>query len=273
MNNEKTQSFKIFLVFHDKLNELFYHSSLLDHYHFINVRIENDTTQYYKYKVDNLNSFVNYKPLGKWYTESEVIYNVYQNKYLTKGLNYIGFLQYDIDSTILTKELIDSQIGDYDHLAFSSYRFEDDFAQNILMDFRKPNTLTGNGRNCYFEIIDDFNRFYKSDFTIEDLKGKYLNLCSAFIVKASVFQEMMLFISFIIESNKLNNFDTQRKYRIQGGFLERYYAVWFVLKGLKTNTIHLEHLFVETNKTNFPSRFKGMVKRTIKTLFRMVETQ
>ena len=51
---------------------------------------------------------------------------------------------------------------------------------------------------------------------------KRINLCSAFLCKIEVFEELMPFYSYIIESGKLDKYDVDHNYRFQGGMMERY---------------------------------------------------
>jgi hypothetical protein len=241
------KTYNIFVVFHQSLNDIYYDPSLISEYEFVNVNPKNVLTSLYKdYKVINQYEFDKFYALGKWYTESEVIYNIYKNSHLYDNIDYIGFLQHDIDSSKLTKEILDNLLLNYEHINFQPYLFDIDYNQKILMDINQPNKKVGIGINCYDVIIQDYNDFYNTTYKRSDLENKTLNLCSSFILKIEIFKEMMLFIANIIESKKLDQFDTDREYRIQGGYLERYYGVWMLLNELKTVTLKLDHHFAES---------------------------
>lgn len=238
---------ELFVVFHQDLKEEYYNSSLASNYIFVNVNPKNDLNLINpSYKILNQFEINNFISLGKFFAESEVIYNVYKNIYLYQDINYIGFLQHDIDSAILTKELVDDLISNFDHINLQPYLFETDYDQKILMDEAQPNKKTGKGINCYDVILEDYNVYYETNYKLSDLSNKTLNLCSSFILKKTLFVEMMSFVSSIIESNKLDKFDTERQHRIQGGYLERYYAVWLALNNVKSNEVKLVHHFAET---------------------------
>jgi len=126
------------------------------------------------------------------------------------------------------------------------------------MDISKPNVQRGKGKNCYEAILEDFNKFYGTEITINQILNEDINLCSSFILQVHIFEDMMAFISNIIESEKLNLFDTNHKHRIQGGLLERYYGLWLILKETNVTKFPLVHEYLETksqNKENLINKF------------------
>jgi hypothetical protein len=241
------KKYKLFVVFHQQLNAEYYKDDILPNYTFVNVNPNNDLTIIdERYDVVNQYEFKEFHPLGKWYTESEVIYNIYKNPYLYKDLDYIGFLQHDIDSTVLNKNNIKNLIDDYQHINFQPYLFKTDYNQNILMDIKYPNKRKGNGINCYDVMLKEYNEYYGTTYSLKQLQEETINLCASFILPTKVFVDMMKFVSTIIESGRLDNFDQERKYRIQGGYLERYYALWLALQNLSTSSLKLNHFFAES---------------------------
>ena len=56
---------------------------------------------------------------------------------------------------------------------------------------------------------------------------------------------MMRFFLPIIESGKLNIFDTEHKYRIQGGLFERYISVFLDKLNKPYYDLELNHLYKE----------------------------
>lgn len=244
-------NYKIFVVFHNDLNLSYYDESLIDHYVFINVNPKNDLSKLSsRLHVINQFEFENYIPLGKWYTESEVIYNVYKNSYLWQDLDFVGFSQYDIDTTKLTKSVLETSFKKSKHINFQPHLFEVDYARKVVMDSSRPNRQNGRGVNCYDVMLSEYNTFYKSKDKLSSLEGKTLNLCSAFVFTAEIFSNMMAFIAPIIESGKLDIYDTKHKNRMQGGYLERYYALWLALNNAPSEIIELDHHFIESIKGN-----------------------
>lgn len=251
-------SYRFFVVFHHEITPTYYHESIIEHCVFVNVNPANKS-KYPCIKTINLFDFEHFTPLGKWYTESEVIYNVFKNPTLWNDVDFIGFLQYDVDSSALRHQTLLNILQTTEGIIFNPHTFEQDYHQKILMDESRPNLLQGKGINCYDVLFEDFNRAYDTHHKPQDWLENTIGLCSCFVVKKSIFENLMAFISPIIESKKLDKFDTQHQHRIQGGFLERYYAVWFLLKGLSLFSFSLPHEYAETQKQN--TFFKRFVRR------------
>jgi hypothetical protein len=257
--------YRIFVVFHDTLTLEYYHESVLDCLVFVNVNPHNPH-EYPSLNVINLYEFECFVPLGKWYTESEVIYNVFRNPQLYADADFVGFLQYDVDASPLRHEHLLALMQQAVYLSFEPHRFRDDYAQNILMDPAQPNVLRGNGKNCYLGIFEDFNRHYDTRFVVQDWMGHSIGLCSCFLVKRALFDELMTFVEGIIQRKKLDAFDTRHQYRIQGGLLERYYAIWFLLKQIPLTPLRLQHHYAETKRQNtllrrLTDKLRGLLKR------------
>lgn len=253
--------FELFVVYHKELNKDYYRDDLLSNYTFINVNPGNKPLPGNAFpKYINQYELKKFRPLGKWYTESEVIYNIYLNPEMYDKLDYIGFLQYDIDSSPLNFETLSECLRNNDHINFEPHSFQTDYNQNILMDLNQPNKITGKGLNCYDVILTDYNNYYRTKHSLAEISGQTLNLCSAFILKKDLFISMMKFVSYIIEKGNLEKYDTKHQYRIQGGYLERYYAVWIALNQLRTKEIKLKHYFAETIVQN------TLLKRILKKL-------
>lgn len=256
---------KIFVIYHDSINDNFYDPSMIDHLTFVNVTNKNIAIdrQYTSIKLTEFDSFI---PLGKWYAESEVIYNIYKNPYLYSDADYIGFIHHDMDASSIKENILKQLVnnGGNDYVIFQPYNFKAVYKQKILMDENQPNTFSGAGKNCFDSIFDDYNTFYNETYNTKDFFNSTIGLCSAFMVKKQVFNEMMVFIESIINSNKLENFDTNHNYRIQGGLLERYYALWLLLKNKKSDVFAIPHSFVETNaKMSYYQRMLNKLKETL----------
>ena len=240
----KELSFRIFVIHHRKLNDAYYKASMLKHFTFVNVNTA-DVPVDARYQTLKLTEFSNFTPLGKWYTESEVMYNLYQNQELYADVDYIGFIQYDMDASGLdgptVRQLL--QTEDRELILFQPYTFGADYNQRVLMDPEQPNTQRGAGRNCYETIFADYNAWYGEHHRTQAYSNQVVGLCSAFLMRRELFNQMMAFASPIIESGKLNSFDTKHKYRIQGGLLERYYAAWMMLQRVKYSVLPLPHSF------------------------------
>lgn len=237
--------YKIFVITHNKIFENIYNN--IDDSNLIFINISNkklEESLYKKYDILDIKNMPNFISIGNYYTESEVIYNIYKNK-LYNGLSHVGFSHYDVgfkcmktDMTVI--DTINKNIKCVYHLNTSPFDFLFDYNQNILADDRQPNMLVGSGKNCYAFIIDEYNNFYNTSYGVDDIKP-VVNLCSCFFIDVGRFENMMIWISNIIERGILNQFDTNRLYRIQGGLLERFYAVWLSLNVNETDILYCEH--------------------------------
>lgn len=207
------------------------------------------------------------------YAELTGMYCIYKNK-LYKGLDYIGISHYDKDHRLLgggermTVSALEAaryraevfripSIGPTDitrriteavnggcpvHIGLEVHDFEKIYAQRVLMDKQRPNQFVGVGRNCFEGILRDYNQFFGTQFSMEDVaRDGFLNMCDCFVTPVYLFEKLMTFISEIIESRSLDIYDTERRYRLQGGLLERYVALFFALENIKKielSTVH-----------------------------------
>ena len=271
---QKELSFRIFVIHHRKLTDAYYQASMLDHFTFVNVNTA-DVPVDARYKTLKLTEFPTFTPLGKWYTESEVMYNLYQNQELYADVDYVGFIQYDMDASGIDestiRQLIETEQSDV--ILFQPYTFREDYNQRVLMDPNQPNIRAGAGRNCYDAIFADYNAYYGEQHRTQEYTDQTIGLCSAFLMRTALFDRMMAFVNPIIESKKLDDFDTAHQYRIQGGFLERYYAVWMLLQKIKFSVLPLLHSFEGSHKqvpyyqqvrTYLSLKVRGLLKKSYK---------
>lgn len=237
--------YKIFVVTHKNIFDFIYEKEDISKYKFVNVSNNNLAIELYnKYDLLNIkeNNFID---LGKYYTESEVIYNVYKNN-LHKDLSYVGFTHYDVGTKHLqTNEslsrYLNNYLDKYKHINLQPFEFNWDYNQHILADETQPETLTGPGKNCYQFILEKYNEYYNSQLTLSNLNGT-INLCSCLVLDTKSFDSMMKWVSWVIESGCLNKFDTLHRYRIQGGLLERFYAVWIKLNIIESSVFPVDHM-------------------------------
>lgn len=191
--------------------------------------------------------------LGKWWAESEGIYNVYRSG-LHQTRDFVGFIHYDIAleyrSPFLRRRLhnVTRRIDNYlsgkttAHVSFATGQPRRDYRQRIMADVTQPNTLQGNGLNCYDFIIRDFNEFFGENRTVSQfLRLKRVNLCSCFLVDVPGFDRMMKFFDWVVQSKRLDVFDTNHAYRLQGGLAERYFGVFLAFNYGRCLDLSLTH--------------------------------
>lgn len=217
-------------------------------YCFLNVGRLNCLENADKYQCVNQKELSGFTSLGKWWAESEGIYNIWRSG-IYRGLQYIGFLHYDIEFRLARKNRmresfymgtdtnITSRINRYIkgkdkcHISFQTYDTKVDYEQDISADESHPNELVHGGRNCYDYILEDYNNYFKTAYTLDDVFSRQkINLCSYFLIDVNAFEKMMGFFDWIVQSHKLDAFDTEHKYRLQGGLAERYFGIFMLFE-------------------------------------------
>ncbi len=260
---------RLFVLFHQDIHWEYYPEYLRDSLIFVNLSEHNVG----KYSLPGVHAFdqaslPGFVSLGKWYAESEFLYNLSRNLSLFPNVEYVGFVHYDYDLSTLSQSDFETALSHCDVVSFETSDFEDDYRQNIMMDARFPNMLQGGGKNCYQQIVEDYNQHYHSKHTVAGLVGAEICLCSAFVMKTAVLQQMMAFIAPLIERGQLNAFDKGHRYRAQGGFLERYFGVWMVLQGVSMKNLEMPHRFQKSTPARAPlcSRIKYKIFKTLRVL-------
>lgn len=255
MEIRNDKKWKIYIVSHDEVFPEMYENDLdfgESNYEILNV----GTNDYIKNSgmLREISQFDlrNSKRLGKWWAESEGIYNLWKNG-LHEKLDFIGFIHYDIElrlrdgwhirNTNITSRICKAISNtDVSHLSFETHDIDVDYNQRILADVQQPNVLQGEGLNCYDYILRDYNEYFGTSYNLSDLKKKgKINLCSCFLIDTYHFNEMMLFFEWVINKGELILFDTEHKYRIQGGLAERYFGIYMAFAYDKMIDLSLIH--------------------------------
>lgn len=256
--NGNDVKWKVYIVGHKKIHDVLMAGDDKfnnENYCFLNVgqldKLENSD----QYCCLNQKDLPNYLPMGKYWAESEGIYNIWRSG-IYKDLDYIGFLHYDIEFRLEKKfhigkktnitERIERYICGKEkaHISFATFNPKQDYNQKIMADATRPNELTGDGKNCYDYIIEDYNTYFGTDYTLDDFfQHKYINLCSCFLIDVQTFDKMMGFFDWVVSSHKLDIFDTEHKYRLQGGLAERYFGVFLLFEYDKMRDLFLVHQY------------------------------
>jgi hypothetical protein len=232
MNN--LSNWKIFIVTHGPVVDDYYaNDPEFSPANFVLFNVSNTRMTHDKFQVMNKSEILGYVELGKWYAEAEVIYNVFKCG-LYAGLDYIGFVHWDyelrcFDPTIgyhVSKAIRSAIDKDASFISFSTFDFMYAYNLNVMLDINYPNQCYGDGKNCFDAILEEYNEYYGKNILLDDIKDKQINLCSAFLLKRSVFEDLMGFYMHVIDMGYLNQFDTQHEYRFQGGILERYIGIY-----------------------------------------------
>lgn len=252
------KKWKIYIIGHKKIHDLTVKCDRdfnNDNYTFLNVGNQDSLENQDGYSVIKQSELANSISIGKYWAESEGIYNIWRSG-VYKELDYIGFIHYDVQLKLDKKFVIGSKTNitkrinkyidnkDRGHISFATFTPKGDFAQKIMMDENEPNTLVGDGRNCYYEIINDYNQFFGTSHTVEEfMLFPKINLCSCFLIDTAGFEKMMGFFEWLYESHKLDKFDTEHKNRFQGGMAERYFGVFLMFEYDKMKDLNLNHMW------------------------------
>lgn len=253
------KNWKIFIVSHEKLyQKMYFYDKGFNNINYSIINVGKNDTVLNAGTLECVNQYdlVNSVKLGKWWAESEGIYNIWRSKTFL-SYDFIGFIHYDYELKLRKSSckddflsyqvtnLIDSKLEECNKdvcIGFESYNPKVDYNQKILADVNQPETLVGQGMNCYDYILADYNSFFHTNYTLNDFYDKKsVNLCSAFLMDTVHFDEMMHFWDSIVQSGKLMVFDTLHRHRLQGGLAERYFGVYMMFAYEYSHEIPLIH--------------------------------
>lgn len=201
------------------------------------------------YNVFFEHQFPSFEPIWqqKGYHENSVLYHLYKDKMYDK-LDYIGFLEYDHvlrpGFCAEIQERIEQSKEDL-IFSFGAFSYEQLWNQGIMLNKWRPSQQEGraNSRwNCLNVILKDYNDFYGTNFSLDDLRQKdCLPLCHAVLMPVHIYDKIMAFHTFIMESGRIEKFHTFN-WRSNAGIMERYLAVELSLESAPIVTdILLEH--------------------------------
>lgn len=225
-----------------------------DNYIFLNVGQNDKLINQEQYNVLDQKKLPNFVPLGAYWAESEGIYNLWKNG-IHKQLEFIGFSHYDKELRLEKRNIwgkqdtnITKRINRYlrnkdkAHISMENHDMREMYLMRSMADETRPNEVVGDGVNCFDYILRHYNRFFGTNYTIDDLmKHRKINLCSCFLIDTKTFNKMMEFFDWVVQNHFLDKFDTEHKYRFQGGLAERYFGVFLMFEykhSLDLSTIH-----------------------------------
>ena len=251
-------NWKIYIISHSELyDEMYAHDKLFgaDNYEVLNVGSKEYLYNTKGLRVIDQKKLKTYQNLVKWWAESERLYNLWLSDEW-KSLDYIGFIHYDLELKLdarvkaLNKYNITSRIDKYlqdkkiAHISFETHDARAIYNQKVMADVGQPNVLCGDGTNCYDYILEDYNKYFGTSYSVQDLLNrKQLNMCSCFLIDVHHFDEMMQWWAQIVKSGKLDIFDTEHVNRLQGGLAERYYSVYLAFAYNELLDLSLIHHF------------------------------
>jgi len=246
---------RVFVVFHSQLHEHQYRG-VEDLYSFVKVGDSpfSIVSENISSKVLLCKDMPGFVSKGKHWTESEFLISLYHTlkkdpSYLNET-DYVGFMQYD--HTIKSKDgksMLDYLIkhvdamGNLGVICFAPIDLNHEITSTkIAMDPNEPQKLRGDPL-CYFPMIANFNKYYGTSIRFSDFaKNKIIPLCSSFVMSKDNFMDMMNFCVWAAERDNIDQYDPERKHRLSGGLMERYYGTWILLKGLKINIFQVDEM-------------------------------
>jgi hypothetical protein len=178
-------NFNIFIVFHKEIFECNYdiEKKDWDHITFYGVKNKIDISKNIIYE----KALRFYKPIlqKNTYNEGSALYHIYINN-LYRKWDYVGFAQYDMKLKKNTISNIEKQLSSKNKA--HQYIFYMDFfewaflgGQTIIISDYGP---VENG-------LDNYNRFFKTSYTEDDLIRNKMIICNTFVIPSTMFKKMM----------------------------------------------------------------------------------
>lgn len=255
LKSKSNTNCSLFIIFHSRLHEEQYLGNE-EAYTFVKVgdmpaEISSSKIREGVVVCRNMPGFVD---KGKHWAESEFLISLYhslkKSPNCLNGSHWVGFLQYDHTCTSRKGENVLAhlqenleKIGDEKVVCFAPIDLTTEVSSTrIAMDFSNPQKLQGDPL-CYFPMIADYNKFYGTNHKYTDfIRNKTIALCSAFVMSTTNFMKMMEFVIWAADKNNLDQFDPERKHRLAGGLMERYYGTWIALTGLGIHEFQVDEL-------------------------------
>lgn len=244
---------RIFIVTHGPIIDDYYKDDpLFNNENYVFFNVSDKIIKHDKFTVINKCEIPRYKSMGKWWAESEVIYNLYRMG-LYEDFDYIGFMHYDFEFTTLKDgqknitEILNKKVSENkDYISFFSHDMGNILQQYLILDERAPNTLFGKAgcglHNCMEKIVDDYNLIFNKNVKLQDLLYKRANLCCSFLIKKDIFEKLASLLYVIMNSGYLDKFDVLHKYRLHGQITERYVSLFSTQYNIDEMT--LKHNFI-----------------------------
>jgi len=181
------------------------------------------------------------------YHENSVFYHIYKNGF-HEPYDYIGFIEYDHvlteDFTRTIQKRLD-EVPQETIFTFQKFTFRQLWEQGILMNPRRPEKVDGNPDsrwNCINVVLEDYNNFFHSGYTVERLIAKdCFPICHCFLIPSAMFGKIMKFHTSIMDSGKVEKYH-RHNWRMPAVLMERYLAVALALEDAPIDgSILLEH--------------------------------
>ncbi len=186
----------LFIIYHKILYDSFYETISEENkkniiFYGVKDKVENTPLQIpsiYEYQLPIYNKELQ----EKRYNESSAFYHVYENK-LHNNLSYIGFAQYDMiiknDSLNAVKYLI--SMHPEKSIIFASFFAIEESKINLHGSLR----LISEPLQIFGSILDNYNRFFSTDYKKDDIIKMPWIMCNTFIIPVNMYEKYMTWLS------------------------------------------------------------------------------
>ena len=258
--NTNNKSWKIFIATHERVYDEMYSADKTfnkENYVILNVNTSanKEILNAENYSVISQRDFKSFKELGRNWAESEAIWNLWKEG-IHKELDYIGFTHYDVALTENTTSEIQAYINEKEkaHIAFLEFDSKTEWKKWNSLKNVQP-LKTGEKKGYYQYILDDYNTYFKTNYTAKDFtEKKLINLCSNFLLDSKTFDKMMGFFDWVIKEGRIGAFDNSNDPRLMGGLAERYFGVFLQFEYAETKSLPLYHVGVTTSSSDIRKR-------------------
>lgn len=191
--------FKLFVVFHNKIfPECYEEMNPEDRKSIILYGVKNkadtDLNIIYEFELKNYND--NFQK--NLYNESSALYHIYVNE-LYNDCDYIGLFQYDTKFFNFT-------------LPVCRFELENSDKENIFYYNFNPNIIPRGGQKgivdnyyCFNSGLSTYNKFFKTDFTIDVCYKNKMIICNTFIVSVKIFKKLMSWLIYYYKNDMPDN--------------------------------------------------------------------
>jgi hypothetical protein len=213
----------VFVVWHKSLQESRYTCDpSFDHNRYVFLKVNpRYTSQYnahfgYRVAYEHVLPYYQDDLHERTYMMPGVIYNVYMSR-LHAQMDYIGFMEYDIPLQPGTTALIQQLVNQRKRCLIPlSYR-------NSFRRLAKQAIHRLRGRQCMFTILSDFNAYFNTAHTMEELWDSNPTLVTqqSFITDRRTFGELGEFLAYVVH-NKLAEARVSGDWTRPSTLLDRY---------------------------------------------------
>lgn len=167
------------------------------------------------------------------YKEGSSIYHVYLNKLYTQ-YDYVGFGQYDMIFPESTFKSIEKNLSEHTIFYIDFFRWAFVGGQTAIT-------------TDYYNVeggLKNYNRFFKTNYTEEDLIRNRMIVCNTFLIPKKMFEKMMSWLIFyFVDDIHHCMYDTTNNNKpfSPGHMIEALTGMFLALEGARYVKLDIEH--------------------------------